>query len=307
MTSRRIRLIYILGSGRCGSAVLSGVLGSYLGVFPTGELHWLVPRATDYSEFCACKKPVPACPFWSRVLSELRRSFDLDQFLRDSSRFERYPAFPTTVLKQLLHDRSLRGHLANLATMVRVITDQAGMLVVSDASKHPVRGWLFASLPDPDIEVKFLHIVRDGRSVVRSWSEDPPMPNRVWDHPASGPGPDPEWFRASSWTLSNLLSSLLGFLQSRRYLRVRYEDLVHDPSTTLARIVRFLDLENEGSRVADWSNRSLSFGHMVAGNRVRLGDDVRLEPSEDGNNNVGSSGLTFFVIGGWLQRLYGYS
>lgn len=305
MTHDPIRLVYILGSGRCGSTVVGGVLKSDYGFFATGELHWLLPRARNPDERCACGSPVPDCPFWSSVLAECRRRFDLELFDRDSRRFERYPSVLGTLLAKLTRARSLRRYLADLSTLVRVISVVAGTQLVCDSSKNPVRGWLYSLLPKSEVDVRYLHLVRDGRSVLSSWATYPRNPRDLGAPAVPNPKPDPEWFNAAVWASANLLSSLLGRFHTTRYLRVRYEDLVLDPQTTVERIARFLHVAPVSCSPADGTTTPLVFGHMVAGNRIRFQSDVTLGgPTEA--DGTGRTGLAFSLVGGWLRRIYGY-
>ena len=71
----KIKVIYISGSGRSGSTLLSLFLGKVLNGFPAGELRQIWHRGLLKNERCACGKRFRKCDFWNEVIKEALGSF----------------------------------------------------------------------------------------------------------------------------------------------------------------------------------------------------------------------------------------
>jgi hypothetical protein len=89
-------------------------------------------------------------------------------------------------------------------------------------------------------ESHFIHLVRDGRDVYLSARDAPWSMARHW-FPF---GIDPETL-AAQWRDDILLCRRLA-VTSRRFLELRYEDLIADPPGQLERVCRFIGLRYEG-------------------------------------------------------------
>lgn len=116
-------------------------------------------------------------------------------------------------------------------------------------------------------EAHFIHLIRDGRDVALSWR--------------------PHWF-APSQSLEELVDHWTNWVETgiragqscRRYIEVRYEQLVAEPRAVLNEICRFLDLELEdamlnshcqaASRLAEHGPRRTLAGQTVASREQRL-------------------------------------
>ena len=66
-----VRVLYLAGSGRSGSTLLTTILGQLAGFFAAGELRYLWQRGVLENRPCGCGLPVNDCPFWSAVRREL--------------------------------------------------------------------------------------------------------------------------------------------------------------------------------------------------------------------------------------------
>ncbi len=101
-------------------------------------------------------------------------------------------------------------------------------------------------------EARFVHIVRDGRDVALSHETMPYGESNTWDCALS-------WRERVGTNLK--MGAMLG---KDRYLVLRYEDLVLDTSSALARLCQFLGLE--------YSEKMLDYTEMVDG---KIPDDKR--------------------------------
>jgi Sulfotransferase family len=311
--SPRIKIVYILGSSRCGSTILDATIGTATSVVSTGELGhilWAFDAAqrdgmSVNQSHCSCGLLVTRCPLWSPVWSDLTAKYNRRQFEEDLRKFETiFLSNATAAVAHLVNSRALTRHLNAQAFLLRSIARHSGVTTIVDSSKDPGRAWLYSLLPREDFDVRFIHLVRDGRAVVSSMMNHY-SPQDFVAQPSPYPRPVAALFSSAHWTYMNLHASLLGTLDPDRYLLVRYEELVHSPLETLASLESFLglDLSEPRTRVAD--GRPLSTGHILCGNRSKVAPTLGM-PSAQRDRDTLSRGpaLVFLLCAGWLQWYY---
>jgi Sulfotransferase domain len=184
----------------------------------------------------------------------------------DRTRFVPRLALPTRWTRR-------RADLARYAEMYRkvyaAVAEVSGAPVVIDSSKHA--SLAFALGHHPDLDMRVLHLVRDGRGVAYSWSKHVTRPEVTEGDPLM-----PRYSTTKSATLWTAQNGLFHLLSTDRtpVLRMRYEELVADPRAGLARIREFLDLppdpfpflrQEDGATVAQFGTT-----HSVAGNPMRF-------------------------------------
>ncbi|MDQ7904995.1 sulfotransferase [Phytohabitans sp. ZYX-F-186] len=242
------RVLFVAGSGRSGSTLVTNVLGQADGVLAAGELRYLWQRGAVEDRPCGCGQSFARCPMWTRVMKEV----DADPAavaaaLRDRLRMRRLPA--------LLWRRRVEPHPAVAALYAAL----GGDLVV-DSSKLPPYGLLVDGLPG--VEVRVLHLVRDPRATAFSWRRrrglDGPGDARLMSRP-------PVAKAALLWLVWNATAALL-WRRSGRYLRVRYEDFAADPAGVTRRIADFAGVP---AVPFDAHTVHLAPTHAVAGNPSR--------------------------------------
>src|SRR3954471_14829623 len=64
-----VPVLFIAGSGRCGSTLVDRILGGYEGVFAAGEIRNLWDRGWSNHGRCGCGRPIRECPVWSGVVA----------------------------------------------------------------------------------------------------------------------------------------------------------------------------------------------------------------------------------------------
>lgn len=296
------KVVYILGTGRCGSTVLDIMLGAHPDICSTGELHRLPTVATGASQPCSCGADASACEFWGRVIADVERQFPLAE-LQAGRRFEFTRSLPRTALGLAVPGSAVDRFADRLGVLMQAIARQSGRPIVVDSSKHSSRGLILWHARRAGIDVRFVHLVRDGRGFV--WSK-----RRVLDGQGLGlTVPEKSVADLSAWwVVSNVLSGLLFRLHPGRYLRLRYEDLVADPEATLAKIGKFVGVDLRPVAQSLRDGTPLAVGHVVGGNRLRFARTLVLRPDTDWQQNMPRADeRTFWSIAGWLARRYGYS
>jgi hypothetical protein len=245
-----IRVLYLAGSGRSGSTLVTTALGQIDGLFAAGELRYLWQRGLVDERPCGCGLPLPECPMWSAVLAKL-------------------PAHdPASIAAGLRQRLRMRNRLtvpphpddATIAALYEAIHAHTGGAVIVDSSKLPPYGVLLAGLPGIDLRV--LHVVRDPRAAAFSWRR-----RRSLDGDERLMTRHPVWKAALLWTVWN--GAVLRRWSRGAYLRVRYEDLVQDPQAWVRRIADFAGVPSASLPFTEDGLLTLAPTHSVAGNPVR--------------------------------------
>lgn len=300
---KRITVVYVLSSPHSGSTVLGMVLGAHPTVFCGGELNGIPVPAWTHLTQCACSASGDECPFWSTVRTSFAERGSLEQFRRDQALLEGWRSLPRALWETVRPSAAGRRHAAALATMAREIATASGRSTIIDTSKLAPRGLIYNLARSREFEVRYLHVVRDGRGVVASRKS---RTRRVGGPGADGSGAAARF--ALLWTFANAAYTAVFSRFHGRYLRLRYEDLLSDPSATLERLGRFLELDLSGVIARVREGATFSSGHVVEGNRLRLTGGVRLRPPDSGWKSAltPAEQRTFWRWAGWLARRYGY-
>jgi Sulfotransferase family len=295
-------LVYIAGSGRCGSTLLDILLGAHPEIQSTGELMRLLGGAEGGAQTCACGLDIRICPFWSVVERELGGPAALGE-LAKGKRLEGTKGLFVGRLGGPKSGRLARRHAARLEHLVRVVSRVSGRRFVVDSSKSLGRGYLYRGAVADGVDVRYIHVVRDGRAFLWSKRARPD---------GEGVGkrtPDRSPLRlAGLWTLTNFLASVVFSAQSGRYLRVRYEDLTARPQETVERIGRFLGLEMGPVLALLEPGRAIPISHVVGGNRLRFTRGLTIRPDTEWEQSLPpKEKAAFWAVAGWLARWYGYA
>lgn len=294
-------LVYIAGSGRCGSTLLDILLGAHPDVQSTGELMRLIGGAGGASQTCACGLDIRVCPFWSAVESELGGPAALLE-LGKGSRLEGTKGLLLGRLRAARSDSLARRHSARLVRLVRVVSHVSGRRIVVDSSKSLGRGYLYRAALADGIDVRYIHVVRDGRAFLWSKRARPDGEGVGKRTPERSP-----LRLAGLWTMTNFLATVVFSPQSGRYLRVRYEDLTSRPRETLERVGRFLQIDMAPVVALLAPGQAIPISHVVGGNRLRFTRGLTIRPDTEWEQSLPRrEKVAFWAVAGWLARWYGY-
>ena len=301
-----VRVIYVAGYGRSGSTILDIALGQHPDVFGAGEITALTRHVWEQNEYCACGQPVQHCQFWPAVMQQwLRRRPEsaLGDYAASQEKFESLSGLA----------RSMAGvgqgsQFAIYARQTRLLFDEvlsrSGKRAIVDSSKLPGRAMALAHIPD--IDLRIVHLVRDGRgvawSLAKAYGRDAKSGLQREIKPKSASR------TALRWTTVNLATEYLaGKLGRDRVLRVRYEDFASDPAETLREIGSFagLDLGETGERLK--RGDPVRPSHQIAGNRLRMSTAISVAKDEAWRSMMPrGQQAAFHRLGGWMLRRYGY-
>jgi len=300
--SGRTTVVQVLSSPHSGSTILGVILGSAPGIFYGGEMDRVPVPIWHPGLVCSCGEPTSSCVFWGSVRARFESAHDSVRLERGQERFEPWGSLLRVVAATLVHGDALRSHARETATLIREVSQRASSPLVVDSSKFAGRALVYAAAQSEGLDVRYLHLIRDGRAVLNSRKAR-------W----SAAGVDTESVRfatrsAVRWLIANLTFSLLFSWRRGKYLRLRHEDLIRDPEGTLGRLERFLGVSLATPMAKIREGSAFPVVHVPAGNRFRLAGEVRFRRGA-------TSALTtvpmaqrraFWRVAGGLARFYGY-
>lgn len=299
---RRITLVQVLSSPHSGSTILGVILGSSSEIFYGGEMDRVPVPVWQTGLTCSCGAPTADCPFWGTVRARFQSSHDTARLVQGQRRFEPWYALRRTLVAALFRRPMLRSHARETAALIRLIAETAGKPLVIDSSKFAGRALVYAVARSDTFDVRYLHVVRDGRAVIASRKAR-------W----SAKGTDTESAQFASWSavrwvIANLTFSALFSWRRDRYLRLRHEDFVRDPEGTLFRLERFLGVSLAIPLATLREGAVFPVVHVPTGNRLRLAGEVRFRRGSSGGSAAvpGVQRRAFWRVAGGLARLYGY-
>ncbi len=296
------RVLYIGGTGRSGSTVLAGVLASYEGLVPVGELRYLWDRGLRQNQLCACRQPFRSCPFWTEVVADAFGGFDAADRLDvvgwsalDRLRF--VPALAAPPLRTERFRSTLAEYGDALLRLYGSIASVSGARAVVDSSKDPSYAFVLHALRSFDLSI--VHLVRDSRAVAHSFTRARVRPEIHWRV---------EYMKCRSplrtallWDLSHGLFEMLGRGEPG-YLRLRYEDFVRNPEACAAEAASLVDpappvLRPGGGWAHSISGNPVRFEHRPL--KIRLDDEWQTQLSARNRRAVTAGTAP-------LLRRYGY-
>jgi hypothetical protein len=266
------KVLYIGGSGRSGSTLLSRILGELPSFFAAGELRYLWREGLGEDRLCGCGKRFSSCQFWSAVGDEAFGGWDgIDRHraaeLEAAVSRQRHLPFLVGPRISLSFERQLAEFEEILQKLYGAIGKVADARVIVDSSKDPAYALTLWRAFAPNLTV--VHLVRDSRAVAFSWGHQ----KRSLDQPGSdsvmqrfGPG-----MVGLRWTAYNGAMEALRAMHVP-YVRVRYEDMISGPQRQILRAASFIKEPVTAADVEFVRKDEVLVGehHTLAGNPMRF-------------------------------------
>jgi len=242
ITAAPTTVIYVAGDGRSGSTLLEGLLAAATGAVAVGEARMWLAAGFRWGARCGCGEQFTSCRFWSAVVQAALPESD-----------EAHRAGLEAAGRSLIANRHVRlldrGREAWSAPqralgdthvdLYQSVLAVSGAPLIVDSSKTPAYALFLAAQPEVDLRV--IHLVRDSRAVVHSWTRD-----KEWKAAAAS-GESRRMRRlgtaaaARQWMIQNALCEVL----TRRVehsTRIRYEDLAADPARVVSEALERIDI-----------------------------------------------------------------
>lgn len=268
------RVLYVGGMPRSGSTLLTWMLGELPGHVAVGELFYLWSAGIQRDQLCGCGEPFSACPFWTEVGCRAFGGWsevDVDRAVALTHEVDSTRRLPRILAARFLPSfrRRRDAYLDLLARVYAAVSETAGGSVVVDGSKRPSLAFLLRA--STRLDVRVVHILRDPRGVVHSWSKQVTLPE--------GAGVR-GYLKVRSTRLIVrrwlTVTALFGLLRRLGVpvTTIRYEDLAGDPHGALRDLLDFCDVPVDPDPTAfiRADGLHLTRAHMVEGGRVRFTD-----------------------------------
>jgi hypothetical protein len=227
------RIFMVTGAQRTGSTLLATALGMVPGAAVVGELRLLWPSLQE-GRPCACLRPAAECPVWAEVVERVLRSPGVDgATVSDLARLN------ATSLRQRDLPKFLAGRvhaelqpLASATTaLYAALSAVHGVETLIDSSKSPAFYAFVRVLAkrSSNLSLDGLHLVRDPRGVVDSWSADKVWKREGWSEELRA---KPTKRAVQEWLAMNAGAHL-----ARVTPRVRFEDFTRHPQQVLSGLI----------------------------------------------------------------------
>jgi hypothetical protein len=266
-----VRVLYIGGTGRTGSTLLTDILGQYPQLFAAGEMAFIWRFGFLGEGRCGCGLVLQECPVWKAIFGDAfggGQGVDAQLMMRLRRNFNsnHLPLMFSKKACATLLERT--GVLpATLESLYRGIASATGSRVIVDSSKEPHYSYILRTIPS--LEVFFLHLVRDPRAVAYSWKHNRKRETGLTNDAAlmetRGSATSAAYF-----DVSNIAAELMWARSPDHYMFLRYEDFLKEPEETIRTIGRFVGEDLDPGRVI--ADRVLTLGptHTAWGNPNRF-------------------------------------
>lgn len=220
-----------------------------------------------YDRKCGCGKTFRECNFWQTVRDHIPEEQNFASrllLLKDRVDHTRFFWKICSKLYSSKFEHILCEYKKKLEVLYRAISKATEGKVIIDSSKVPSRALILSEIDEIDIE--FVHLVRDPRAVAYSWAKrvksDPSLADKTLDY-------HPAWWSSLKWVFVNLSAQ---YLKSRgNYSRVIYEKFVKYPYEVMAEVGERSSFINE--ETISFVNRrtvEMPVVHSMSGNPQRF-------------------------------------
>lgn len=306
----RVTVLYVGGMPRGGTTLLDLMLGQLPGHVAVGELFYIWLTGVERDRLCGCGKPFHDCEFWEAVGAKAFGGWDavdIPAMKRLVGSVDKTAYLPLLVAPNI--KPGFAGDLADyqetLTKVYRAVAEVSGCRVVVDSSKRP--SLAYALRTAPGIDLKVVHIVRDPRGVVQSWSKEVAIPE--------GAGARDHLKKRSArlitrrWLTVHTMIATLGRLGVPE-TTMRYEDLILDPRSAMraAAALTGTTLDTDDLAFVSPEGLLIERHHTVAGGRIRFHDGpMPLRLDEKWRNEMPGRRRRLVEIATWPMRSrYGY-
>lgn len=276
MIDKKVKVLYIAGSGRSGSTILGKILGQVDGFFFAGELCKIWRYGLMENRFCGCGVPFKDCSFWNDIIHEAfggLNKIDGRQIyeLRQKSAYMRHIPLLFLPGGKLLLTSTLNKFSDILKKLYQAIQSHTNCRVIVDCSKTAPYGHVLQSINSIDLYV--VHMIRDPRGVAFAKLE-----KKLYQRGDGKPiyAGQSGIFRSSVyWDIQNYATEIFWEQYKDRYLRIYYEDFASNTKETVFKIVDMVKEKMSGLRFVSHQNVFLDKNtHTAAGNPVRFNSGV---------------------------------
>jgi hypothetical protein len=265
MLQKKLKLIYITGSGHSGSTLTDLILGSHSSIESVGELNKLPEYVSPHSsrsddrKFCTCGIHIEKCDYWNSILNQIDNPLAYE--INNIDTFNR-----------------------NNHELIKQILNFTGKSILVDSSKNFNR--LKKLIESELFDITVIHLVRDVRAVayskLRKQKKLKEQFGAFYKQKLQKMNKKQKLYGFSpsviQWLRSNVKNyKFLSQDQRIKYYILKYENLVTNPKQSISVLLDQLGLEFEEQQL----NFSTVPHHNIAGNRMRQSENSEIALDEE--------------------------
>ena len=248
-----------MGAGRSGTTLLATLLGGSKHILTLGEMHQFLDHILLHEQ-CSCQKQIDECEFWKEIYQELLSKYSKDELKSIKENLERTESHSKIPYSLFFHDKKYGDFQRELLSLIEKRHLSHSYL---DSSKYISK--MLQLKKTSGISLKSIYVVRDVRGVISSFKKNVQTPKKPL-----------------STIVYYLLINFFGTLVYWRYgkkqvLKLRYEDLVENPSSTMTVLEHFLAIDLKDVKEKIEAEDYFNMPHFIGGNRMTSNRKIRLK------------------------------
>ncbi len=263
-------------------------------------------RGFEQNQLCGCGKPFRECEFWTEVVKEAFGGFEkIDhariEALREPA--ERYVSQGLTGNRESELSAPYTEYFDACRNLYRAIHKISGCEFIVNSSKNTAHGLVLARIPQ--IDLFSVHLICDSRAVAYSWRRERIRPEIYWEQKFMGQQNILK--SAARWVVLHKFAEKLQHT-GKRYVPLRYEDLVTNPRKNLVGLFTKFGIEQPSLEFLEGLQANLKTNHTVSGNPVRFSDKgVKIKPDVEWHHAMANHHKWLVTLITWpLLLKYGY-
>jgi hypothetical protein len=227
-----IKVIFIAGSGRTGSTLLSILMSQNPDCFNLGQIRDIHIGIRD-NGICSCGDRFLDCSFWSVVLNKIYGENYVDGVRTDLRYFRQFAgdAVEENVWSNIKEKEQMcstyKAFLKNLRRKYETCAEVSGKTILVDSSKSPELALALSLIPEIDLYI--LNLVRHPGAVAVSWLNKTKSISDTAQY-------------CRLWKQRQRQLACLAAVNPEKYKLVYYEKLAAQPVTTLDEINDWVEL-----------------------------------------------------------------
>ena len=260
-----IKLLHISSAGRSGSTLLGMALNARTGFFYGGEVYSL--WNDDHIEaLCGCGEALTKCPIWRGATDNALGQSGLGNVAELRAIRDETVRLGRLAIRRIRPDIRQRAelYLGMAGGLYSALADITGARVIVDSSQYIAHSLLTSEIAGVDPYI--IHLVRDPRAVVFSWSRA-----RTWPTRTGGITLKKGMIAAiQQWMAHNLKLMAILRRSSLPHLVLRYEDFAKDPNAAARRIMGLTGEPMEPELTDDTNTIVVGSTHAIQANPLRF-------------------------------------
>lgn len=316
------KIIFIASDVRSGSTLLDNLISNHPEVHSVGEMTQLASHlnkgriGVSWDWRCTCGSTLNTCPIWGAVSREYEKEYDRPLASVDTrpdpkvfargykmisflSFFMPWKRVKNWLIRRAYNQRLLKNYGSDMINILGTFSKVSGGGIVLDSSKTAEYFFCLKTACPLDVELKLIHLVRDGRAVLFSKKK------RAEKYENFGYKFSLLPVLKGWWFINHQISAMKNLMQPENVLDVKYEDLCRNIKPEMRRICEFAGI----SFCEEMVYLSNMDKHNIGGTSHRLSwnknTPISLDERWKEGLSMGEKGL-FWVLAGRLQHRLGY-